>query len=287
MAAERIDLRIPTGDGITLAGWWYSAGPQRGPAIVVSHGFSVTRAMGLDGYARVFQEAGFHCVVYDHRGYGDSDGAPRCETSGWQQVHDMRDVITWLTAREDVDPERIGLWGTSFAGGHALTVGALDRRVRAVVSQVPFVRGADTYDLWVPRDRQERFAARLDADRAARAAGSDPQTAVAAPEGSETAEWVATFGDPPPFENRVTIRSFEMIREYEPGQFISRVSPTPLLMVIAANDTQTPTEWQLEAFEHAGEPKELVTLQCRHYDPYVSHFQESAAAARDWYLRWL
>ena len=287
MVAERVDVRITTEDGTELGGWWYPAGQAKRPAIVVSHGFSVTKAMGLDGYARMFQEAGLHCVVYDHRGYGDSDGEPRCETYGWQQVHDMRDVITWLMSRDDVDESRIGLWGTSFSGGHAITVGALDRRVRAVVSQVPFLRGPDTYDLWVPRERQDRFAQRLDADRAARAGGAEPQTAVAAPPGSETDEWVASFGDDPPFENRITIRSFELIREYEPAQFVSRVAPTPLLMVIAAHDTQTPTAWQREAFELAGEPKELVTLDCRHYDPYVSHLEESATGARDWFTRWL
>jgi len=279
----RSDVRIPTGDGLELAGWWYEPdgeGPH--PAIVMSHGFSALKVMGLGAVAERFVAAGFATVVYDHRNYGDSDGSVRHESDPWQQVHDMRDVITWTMANDAVDADRVGIWGTSYAGGHVLTVGGLDRRIGAVVSQVPLVRGDQTYLSWVPEKARERFAARLDADRAARARGEAPQMVTAAVPGSETEEWVSATDDGS-YANEVTLRSFEMLREYEPESFISRVSPTPLLMVIAANDTQTPTAWQREAFAQATEPKRLVELDCRHYDPYVSHLDQTATAALDWF----
>ena len=285
----RENVRVTTGDGTELGGWWYppsSGSTDASPAIVLSHGFSAIRAMGLDGFAQVFASAGFGCLVYDHRNYGDSSGSPRHESDPWQQVHDMRDAITWLRQRDDVDGERIGLWGTSYAGGHVLTVGALDKRVKAVVSQVPLVRGYETFLAWVPEDRRERFIERLIADREARAAGADPQTVRAAVPGSETEEWVHATDDGT-YANEVTIRSFEMLWEYEPEIFIDRISPTPLLMVIAAHDTQTPTPWQREAFEKAREPKRLVELDCRHYDPYVSHLAAAADAAREWFVEHL
>ena len=164
-----------------------------------------------------------------------------------------------------------------------LTATALDRRVAAVVSQVPLVRGNATYEAWVPERARERFAARLDEDRAARARGEAPQTVKAATPGSETEEWVLATDDGT-YANEVTLRSFELLREYEPEAFIARIAPTPLLMVIATNDTQTPTAWQREAFALAGGPKRLVELDCRHYDPYLSFLEPAVDAARDWFV---
>ena len=91
----RSDVRIPTGDGVELAGWLYQpegSGPH--PAVVLSHGFSALKVMGLDPVARALAEAGFVAVAYDHRNYGASGGSPRHESDPWQQVHDMRDVVT-------------------------------------------------------------------------------------------------------------------------------------------------------------------------------------------------
>ncbi|MDH4144391.1 MAG: alpha/beta fold hydrolase [Acidimicrobiia bacterium] len=287
MAASRSDVRIATDDGTVLAGWLYQpSGDGPHPAVVLSHGFSALMVMGLDPVARAFADAGFVAVAYDHRNYGESEGTPRHESDPWRQVADMRDVLTWVSVRDDVDEARVGIWGTSYAGGHVLTVAGLDRRVGAVVSQVPLVRGEATYQAWIPERARERFAGRLDDDRAARLRGEAAQTVKAATPGSETEEWVAATDDGT-YANEVTIRSFELLRSYEPESFVARIAPTPLLMVIAAHDTQTPTQWQREAFELAGQPSRLIELDCRHYDPYTSHLEPAVSAARDWFVEHL
>lgn len=285
---ERQDVTVPTEDGVELHGWWYAgAGSGRRPVVVLSHGLSAIKAMGLAGYAECFQAAGLSCLVYDHRGYAASGGAPRHESDPWKQVHDLRDAISWVRNRDDVDPERVGIWGTSFSGGHVLTVAALDRRVKAVVSQVPFIRGEDTYRAWVPDERRASFEARMIADRDARARGEAPMTTRAAVPGTETDEWAKATDLDGTYANELTVRTFELLREYEPHTFVPRIAPTPLLMVIATRDTQTPTAWQREAFATAGEPKALVELDCRHYDPYTTYLAESSSAARDWFVRHL
>ncbi|MCC6435213.1 MAG: alpha/beta fold hydrolase [Acidimicrobiales bacterium] len=286
--AERHDVTVIAEDGTELAGWWYpAAGAGRRPAVLLSHGLSAIKAMGLAGYAERFQAAGLSCLVYDHRGYAGSGGTPRHESDPWKQVHDMRDAISWLRLHPEVDPERIGIWGTSFSGGHVLTVAALDRRVKAVVSQVPFVRGEDTFDAWVPAERRAGFEQRMMADRDDRAGGAAPLTTKAAVAGSETAEWAEATDLDGSYANELTIRTFELLREYEPYTFVPRIAPTPLLMVIATNDTQTPTAWQRAAYATAGEPKRLVELECRHYDPYTTYLEQSAGAARDWFVEHL
>src|SRR5206468_5696304 len=87
------------------------------------------------------------------------------------------------------------------------------------------------------------------------------------------------------WENQVTVRSTRAARMYEPGAWISRVSPTPLLLVVADHDTITVTDLALAAYQRALEPKKLVLLPGGHFDPYLSRFGEASAAARDWFRR--
>ena len=276
-------------NGEKLSAWLYPRNNGAGPAplIVMSHGFSALMAMGLDDYATRFHAAGFAVLVYDHRNYGASSGWPRNETDPWQQVEDMRAVISFGRNLSFVDPQRIGLWGTSYSGGHTLVVAALDKRVACVVSQVPLVSGQRTFNAWVPEKARARFLDRLAADRDARGRGAPPDVTVAALPGSETAEWAEVVDRNGLYANEITLRSLDLLRSYEPITFVTRIAPTPLLMIVADQDTQTPVAWQREAFATAGEPKQLLTLSGRHYDPYTLQLDASRQAALDWFEKYL
>ncbi|MFD8076722.1 alpha/beta hydrolase [Streptomyces sp. NPDC059718] len=85
------------------------------------------------------------------------------------------------------------------------------------------------------------------------------------------------------WENKVTVRSTRAARMYEPGTWITRVSPTPLLMVVARDDTVTVTDLALAAYERALEPKRLRLIPGGHFDPYVGRFEQASAAALAWF----
>jgi uncharacterized protein len=79
-----------------------------------------------------------------------------------------------------------------------------------------------------------------------------------------------------------------MLMEYEPGIYIDRISPTPLLLVVAAGDVLTPADLALEAYERALEPKKLVVLPGGHFGAYTGpDFDLSSGAARDWLVQHL
>ena len=141
-------------DGVTLRGWFYPAEKTSGaaPTVVMAHGFSAVKEMYLDSYAEVFAAAGLNAVVFDNRNFGASDGEPRQEIDPWAQIGDYRHAITFATTLPEVDGDRIGIWGSSYSGGHVLVVGAIDRRVKAVVSQVPMVSGHDNFRALVRAD---------------------------------------------------------------------------------------------------------------------------------------
>ena len=70
---------------------------------------------------------------------------------------------------------------------------------------------------------------------------------------------------------------------YEPGIWVSRISPTPLLMIVALADHITLTDLELRAYEQALEPKKLVTIDGGHFDPHQGEFPRASAAAIAWF----
>src|SRR5262244_3315010 len=123
----RKDIEFKTEDGITLRGWHYLPEKRTGkvPTIVMAHGFSAVKEMYLDRFAEVYAAAGMAALVFDNRNFGASDGMPRQEIDPWQQVRDYRHAITWLRRQPQIDLHRIGVWGSSYSGGHVLVVGAI------------------------------------------------------------------------------------------------------------------------------------------------------------------
>jgi cephalosporin-C deacetylase-like acetyl esterase len=144
----REDIAFQTSDNVTLRGWFFTPeAPSTTPlpCLVISHGFTAVKEMLLDVIATRFTSSlPISCLVYDHRGFGSSDtlpSAPRQEIIPSLQCSDISDAITYAQSREDVNKGKIAIWGTALSGGHCLRVGAVDRRVKAVLSQVPVVNG--------------------------------------------------------------------------------------------------------------------------------------------------
>ena len=108
------------------------------PIVIMAHGYSCTIAgMTADKYAETFRDAGFAVMLYDHRNFGISDGEPRHQINRWTQARGYRDAIDLACSMPNIDATRIALWGDSMSGDEVLVVAALDKRVKAVVAQVP------------------------------------------------------------------------------------------------------------------------------------------------------
>lgn len=297
----REDIEFQGEGGITLRGWFYPARQATAPApvVVMTHGMTGVKEMHLDDYAEIFAEAGLNVLAYDHRNFGASDGVPRQENDPVLQHRDIRNAITYASTRPDVDASRVGVWGTSFAGGHALVVAAIDKRVKAVVAQVPFISGSGSLSQAIRPDFMPHVRELFDGDRVHRFTGGDPAMLAAVtadPTGQammpsvEAYEWFSKTAAEraPAWKNEVTARSLEMASEYEPGSCISRISPAPLLMMVADRDVDAPFQLALEAYENAREPKELRVLSGGHFDAYTGPgFEECSSAARDHFVKHL
>ena len=296
----RKDIEFNTEDGLKLRGWHYLPDSTRGPwpTIVMCHGFSAVKEMYLDKYAALFAEAGLAALVYDNRCLGASEGLPRQEVDPSLQIRDYRDAISFAETLAETDAARIGIWGSSYSGGHVLVVGAQDRRVQCVVAQVPLVSGLRNARRLIRADHWAATRAAFEQDRRDRRTGqppqmipvvsNDPASPCALPT-PDSYQWMTTAGASiaPAWRNEVTLRSVELFTEYEPGIHISNISPTPLLMVVAVGDHLTIADEALRAYEQALEPKALALVPGGHFEAYVEGFDIAGPAARDWFLRHL
>jgi len=295
---ERRDIEFQVEGGDRLRGWLFlpeaAAGPH--PAISMAHGYAGVKEHGLERFARTFAEAGFVVLLHDHRNFGSSDGAVRHDIDPWRQIADWRRAISFLEALPEVDPGRIGVWGTSYAGGHVLVLGATDRRIRAVVSQVPTISGYEQGLRRVPPDAIAALERLFDEDERAQFRGEPPrrQQVVSddpsVPASYRAEDALSFYLQPVPpgaWMNEVTVRSGRLSRMYEPGAWVARISPTPLLMIVALADRITLTDLELRAYERALEPKKLVTIEGGHFDAYLGLFATASGAAVSWFRQHL
>jgi hypothetical protein len=272
----RTDVAFPAADGTTLRGWWYEpVTPGPWPVVVMAHGFSAVKEMGLDRVAAALADAGCAVQVHDHRNLGASDGEPRGCVDIWAQARDYRAAIDAALARPGVDADRLALWGSSYSGGEVLVVGAADDRVRAVVAQVPFA-GLPDAD---PDPDGTRWAVLRDAllagtrGEAADPIGPLPVVAATADQPvvlgqPEAWEWFSAMGAGTSWRNEVTLARDGGPVPFDPGLAVAHLAPRPLLMIVATDDRLAATDIALASFERAAEPKGLLLLEGHHFVCY-------------------
>ena len=281
--------------GLHCSGWLYV--PDRvkrgskAPTIVMAHGFAGVKEM-LPVFPTLFARAGFVTLSFDYRYFGESEGEPRCQVFPLEQVEDIRNAITWVSERPEVDPERVGIWGTSYGGGIVLYAGTYDRRVKAVVSQVPFVvspeqqragdpQGYDEGTKILLKDRIERY--RTGATKYWKVVSEDDEPCFL-PGRESYDEYMAL--KKPNWRNQVTLESWERIREFDSTSAIRMLSPTALLFIAAEKDTLVPSHLVQEVYEKALKPKALSTLPIGHFDLYFEPWRsKTAGLAIDWYRK--
>jgi dipeptidyl aminopeptidase/acylaminoacyl peptidase len=288
MALEREDVVYSSG-GDEVAGWFY---PGRdgspAPAIVFLPGFTGTRqAAFYQPYVERFVDAGYAVLLADYRGWGDS-GGPRGEIVPLRQVDDVRNALSYLETRDDVDPRRLSVVGVSFGGGNALYAAAVDERIRCCVAVSPVTDGR----AWMRAMRREHewheLLERLAEDRRARVLGAagqivDPaeEILVATPERRATkVKGPAAAGQAP---LRTPLRCADDVIDFRPVARVAEIAPRAVLLLYVTRDAVVPGEQSQAAYAAAREPKKLVRLEGdKHYEAYLEHFERISRETLEW-----
>jgi len=281
-------LAITLNDGTVLSGDLYSPeeDTRSAPAVVMSHGFSATRRMGLPWFADAFARSGYVVYLYDHRGLGDSNGNPRNVVDPWSQTRDMWEVVDQVRGWPEIHPDRIALWGSSFSGGEAIVLGALHPAVKAVIANAPFAGLGDL--MATPEHAEQRFSAmRVAFDNDSLDVGLreiGPMAVISESEGEtavlpqpESAEWFLAHGPQNGWHNTVTMR-MTTTPPFDPGACSPFLDGTALLMVVATDDDVAPTAVALDTYERASSPKRLSMIEGHHFTAYEEPARNEAFA---------
>ena len=138
----RRDIEFSSG-GETVRGWLYTPDHGNGPfpLVVMAGGWCYVKELVQPHVAQQFADTGLAAILFDYRNFGSSDGTRRQHIDPNAQVEDYRNAISFAETLVEVDSDRIGVWGLSYSGGHALILGATDPRVKCVSAQIPVVDG--------------------------------------------------------------------------------------------------------------------------------------------------
>lgn len=147
--ALREDVAFQTAAGLQLAGHLYRppavrAG-QRTPAVAMAGPMTSVKEETLPHYAAPLAAAGFTVLTFDHRNFGGSDSPRPQHLDTYEQVEDLKNAVSYLLTRHEVDPDRVGLACVCLGAGYGLEVAALDRRVKALALVAGGYNISDTY----------------------------------------------------------------------------------------------------------------------------------------------
>ncbi|WP_431233075.1 alpha/beta hydrolase [Mycolicibacterium psychrotolerans] len=272
-------------EGVRCDAWGFNPGSSgRVPMIVMGHGLGATKSMRLSAYAERFVAAGYACLAFDYRHFGASEGLPRQLLSVKRQLADWHAAIAYARSLPGVDPDRIVAWGTSFGGGHALSMAEQDRRLAAAIAQCPFTDGVASAMAVDPiTSARVTIAAVRDRLRAVRGAkpiylpnAAEPGTPsfMNAPDALPGMSAIAA--DAPDFDNRLTARSAFDVMLYGPGRHAKDIG-CPVYVALCDPDTVAPNK--TAARQLAKSPlAEVHTYPVGHFDIYLGQHFETAVA---------
>lgn len=264
----------------------------RHAGVVLCHGYTGVKDLYLPDNARVLTEHGYVALTFDYKGWGESEG-PRSRLAPYSRVADVQAALTFLSTLPEVDAERVGLYGTSYGGATVVWVGAIDTRVKCVVSVVGIgngrrwmrsVRRPDEFHDLLERARQDRT-------RRVREGKSElvPREEILLPDRQSAELAAAARRNNPAAVSMIPLEYVDDTLEFNPEWVVDQIAPRPVLFVTTDDDRLVPPEESAALYARAGEPKKLVVLKgYGHYEVYMEPaFGEVMREALAWYRQYL
>lgn len=287
----REDVTFLTAGRLRLAAHVYrppgAPGGQKTPALAMAGPMTSVKEETLPHYAAPLAAAGFTVLTFDNRNFGASEGTRPQHLDTYEQVEDLKNAVSYLLTRGDVDAERVGLACVCLGGGYGLEVAALDRRVKALALVAGGYNISDTYLGMLGADGTAAYLESLNAKRQEHyASGEEQWIPAVAPEPTygpssmpirEAYEYYTTAREreAPRWQNRLTYESMETLVGWNVLGHAHLVTQ-PLLVVHGTTDPLLPPRFAQQIHDQASShEKQLVWIETHNHvelydqDPYV------------------
>jgi len=274
-----------TSDGLTLKGTVtvpddYKPGQKR-PAFLVLHGFGSNRTSGnVVLPCKFLSDLGYVTLGFDMRGCGQSEGK-RANLICLEQVEDTRNAMTYMQSRPEVDPDRLGLLGSSFGAAVAVYTGGVDSRARAVISSGGWGDGERKFRGQHPGEENwKKFT-----DMLARGKKHREETGE-----SLMVDRYDIVPIPPHLRHNLAAHSIEQFTaetaqsmyEFRADDVVGNIAPNALLLLHSSVDSVTPTEQSIEMFKRAGQPTDLHLFAETDHFMFGEDNTRVRTVVRDW-----
>jgi dienelactone hydrolase len=256
------------------------------PAVFTAPGFAGVKEMLIPAYSSGLAERGIASLTFDYPGFGASSGKVRQQVDPALQMRAFRAALDMLTAEPAVDAGRIGVWGTSMSGGHALMMAATDPRIRAAATVIPFIHLAPTSNTSLAPVVLRNVVRRLTGRPGLRipVAGRPGETAAMNSDGAF--EWVTEMAaGAPTYRNEVTVASLVKMLRWSTKAAVRQLT-VPTLAILAEADTITPPDRVRKALAHA--PRvEYISYPQSHFELFTEYGDRVRSDLVEWLVQHL
>ena len=256
-------LNMPEGDG-----------PH--PLLAMAGGWCYVKEIVMPTYAAELAKVGCATLRFDYRNFGESSGERRQHIDPYRQIEDYRNALSYAATLPGVDTNRLGIWGISYSGGHALILAGIDSRVKCAVSVIPVIDGYESMRLvhGYGKGRFSRLEKALLEDRERRARGEkesfiphnvpDPEAEMCVWPFESSYKFFSSARETfaPNYDRLATAESTELLMQYTVTGHLHRILNTPIQMLVVEGDTHTPWDLQVKAFNAIpSNNKELTVMK--------------------------
>lgn len=293
-------------DGIQLAGHLYrppqAAPHERTPGIAMCGPISNVKEMTLPHYAERLAAAGYTVLTFDPRGFGESEagaGRPRWHYDPNEVIQDFGQAVNYLMTRSDVDAGRVAVVGVCMGGGYAVSVGARDKRLKAVVSVAGGSDTGDYFQQWLGVKAYAEYLRKVNdlvqkqyetgeiqyVPSIANELSAEIPVAIMPFAGAYQYYDRTSKAEAPTWSRKMTAASIPAWFAYSAVRHAALVAPTPLLLIHGTRDIELPPEYMQQVYQAAVGPKQFTWVESHNHfefynqDPYVS---ESCVTIIEW-----
>jgi alpha/beta superfamily hydrolase len=233
-------------------------------------------------------EHGYAVLRFDYQGVGRSEGQ-KCELMPMAQVDDIQNAITFMQQQDEVDADRMGIWGPSSGAANVSYIAGIDPRVKCMVS----VSGIGDMERWFKAMRRywewKEFLKRLEEDKKQYELTGESKrvltSEIVLPVPSSGMDTLPFPKNPAAQKNQLTLASASAMLKFKPEMVVQHIAPRAAMWIYTTEDTVIPIEESQSMYQKADEPKKLIVLEgYKHYELYQGNgFESVMTHSTEWF----